>query len=163
MIKKILIGVGVIAILLGVFRVGQNYPLSSPVEVIKEKVDTLVIRDTLVSYKPISVVKTRTERIFLPADTIRVHDTLMVLLDRDQIQWRDSLCEVYASGIQVGVDSVKHFTQSQVITREETIPQIKKTHWGVGVSAGYGASLRGDRVSLNPYIGIGISYNILSW
>ena len=64
---------------------------------------------------------------------------------------------VYASGVMPQVDSVIHQTQSLIITKE--IPVIKKTRWRLGVQAGVGAGKGG----LTPYVGIGVSYNILSW
>jgi hypothetical protein len=39
----------------------------------------------------------------------------------------------------------------------------KPTHWGIGVQAGYGATLSNNTVKLAPYIGVGISYNIITW
>lgn len=158
-----IIGAGAIIALFLSFRLGQEYPHKSPVEPLKEKVDTLFIRDTIKVAEPISVVKTRTERIVLPADTIRVHDTLMVVMEKEQIRWRDSLAEVYASGINPHIDSVIHFTQSSVITKDVAVPVKVHSRWGLGVSAGYGVALNGNAVSLSPYIGVGLHYNILSW
>jgi hypothetical protein len=39
---------------------------------------------------------------------------------------------------------------------------VKKTRCGVGVQAGYGVMV-GNEVRLAPYVGVGISYNIVSW
>ena len=127
---------------------------------INAKVDTLIVRDTITFLKPISVTKRVVEReLVRVTDTIDVHDTLYVYLDREQIQWRDSLCEVYASGINPRVDSVRHYRESKIITIETQTPVKVKDNWGVGLQAGYGASKDG----LSPYIGIGLTYNILSW
>ena len=53
----ILIGVGLaVAVLLG-FLVGQRRPQNKPVEPMKERVDTLVIRDTIKVTEAISVTK----------------------------------------------------------------------------------------------------------
>ena len=131
-----------------------------PNEAINAKVETLIVRDTITLLKPISVTKRVVERELVPAtDTIYVHDTLYVYLDREQIQWRDSLCEVYASGINPRVDSVRHYRESKIITIETQPPVKVKANWGVGLQAGYGASKDG----LSPYIGVGLNYNILSW
>ena len=131
-----------------------------PNEAINAKVDTLIVRDTITLLKPISVTKRVVERELVPAtDTIYVHDTLYVYLDREQIQWRDSLCEVYASGINPRVDSVRHYRESKIITIKTQPPVKVKANWGVGLHAGYGASKDG----LSPYIGVGLTYNILSW
>lgn len=92
-------------------------------------------------------------------DTLWIRDTLYLYLEREQIRWEDSLAVVYASGVNPQVDSVIHFTQAQIITKEIPVIQVKKTRWGLGIQAGVGAG----RGGLKPYVGIGVSYNILSW
>lgn len=154
----ILIGVGLaVAVLLG-FLVGQKCPRNGVGETPTPKVDTLVIRDTFKVTEPIYVTKKVMDSIPYPVnDTLRLRDTLYVLLEREQVRWEDSLAVVYASGVMPQVDSVIHQTQSLIITKE--IPVIKKTRWGFGVHAGVGAGKGG----LTPYVGVGVSYNLLSW
>ena len=154
----ILIGLGlVVAVLLG-FLVGQRCPRNGGGETPTPKVDTLVIRDTFKVTEPIYVTKRVVDSIPYPVtDTLRLRDTLYVILEREQIRWEDSLSVVYASGVMPQVDSVIHHTQSLIMTKE--IPVIKKTRWGLGVQAGVGAGKGG----LTPYVGVGISYNLLSW
>ena len=131
-----------------------------PVEPPETKVDTLVIRDTIMQYKPIFVDKIKVDSVLIPVkDTIVIRDSVYIYMDREKITWRDSLCEVYASGIMPQVDSVRHFTKYKYITIETQVPVKVKSHWGIGVNAGYGVGQGG----LTPYIGIGVSYNILSW
>lgn len=142
------------------FIIGQKHPQKSPVEPIKTKVDTLVIRDTIMSYKPIYVDKVQLDTVLVPVfDTMMIHDTTFVYLEREKVTWRDSLCEVYASGIMTSVDSVRHFQEYKYITIETQVPVKVKSHWGLGVNAGYGVGKGG----FTPYIGVGISYNLLSW
>lgn len=154
----ILIGVGLsVAVLLG-FLVGQRCPRNGGEETPTIKVDTLVIRDTIKVTEPISVTKRVVDSIPYPVtDTLRMRDTVYVILEREQIRWEDSLSVVYASGVMPQVDSVIHHTQGLIITKE--IPIIKKNRWGLGVQAGMGACKDG----LTPYVGVGVSYNILSW
>ena len=111
-------------------------------------------------YKPIFVDKIKVDSVLIPVkDTIVIRDSVYIYMDREKITWRDSLCEVYASGIMPQVDSVRHFTEYKYVTIETAIPVKEKSHWGIGVNAGYGVGQGG----LTPYIGIGLSYNILSW
>lgn len=146
------------------FLCGQKHPLFQRTEHPNVKVDTLLIHDTLTCYEPVFKEKRVIEKQLVQVtDTLIVHDTLYVYLNREQVVWQDSLCVVYASGILPQVDSVQHFTSNQIITIEKTIPATKKTHWGLGVQAGYGLGYADKRVYGVPYIGIGISYNILSW
>ena len=162
--QYILTGVGIaVAVLIGVL-IGQKHPQKSPVEPIKEKVDTLLIFDTITLTKPVFVEKIQLDSVYMPVtDTLWKHDTLYVYLVREQIQWQDSLCRVYASGINPQVDSVTHFVQETIITREISVPVKVKSRWGVGIQVGYGAGVNGKQVYLTPYVGVGISYNILSW
>lgn len=158
--KSILFGMGIAVALLISFLIGRNYCKTSPYEVIREKVDTLVIHDTMTSYEPIFVDRKVIERVAVPVlDSVRIHDTTFVYLEREQVVWRDSLAEVYASGIMPEIDSVRHFTAHQVITIETTQLVKQRTHWGFGVQAGMGAGKGG----FTPYIGVGVSYNLLSW
>lgn len=162
--QYILTGVGIaVAVLIG-FLIGQQYPQKSPVEPIKEKVDTLLIFDTITLTKPVFVEKIQLDSVYMPVtDTLWKHDTLYVYLEREQIQWQDSLCRVYASGINPQVDSVTHFVQETIINREISVPVKVKSRWGLGIQVGYGAGVNGKQVYLTPYVGVGISYNILSW
>ena len=142
------------------FIIGQKHPQKLPVEPIKVKVDTLVIHDTTMSYKPIYVDRVKLDSVLVPVvDSVKIHDTTFVYLEREKVTWRDSLCEVYASGIMASVDSVRHFQEYKYITIETQVPAKVRSHWGLGVNAGYGVGKGG----LTPYVGVGISYNILSW
>lgn len=131
---------------------------NTPTTKIEERVDTLIVRDTITLSKPIYVERVKTEKVLVPVtDTIRERDTLFVYLEKESITWRDSLCEVYASGIYPSVDSVRHFVSRVEIVKE--IPVKVKPAWSIGISAGYGASKEG----LSPYLGVGITYNLFSF
>ena len=153
-----LTGIGVAAALIISFLVGQRCPRNGGGETPTIKVDTLVIRDTIKVTEPIYVTKRVVDSIpYAVTDTLRLRDTLYMILEREQVRWEDSLSVVYASGVMPQVDSVIHQTQSLIITKD--IPVIKKTRWGLGVQAGVGAGKGG----LTSYVGVGISYNLISW
>ena len=149
----------ILLILIGIL-IGQKYRQKTPLEPTETKVDTLVVRDTIMQYKPIFVDKIKVDSVLIPIkDTIVIRDSVYIYMDREKITWRDSLCEVYASGIMASVDSVRHFQEYKHITIETQIPVKVKSHWGLGVNAGYGVGTGG----LTPYVGVGICYNLLSW
>ena len=149
----------ILLILIGIL-IGQKHRQKLPVEPPEIKVDTLVVRDTIMQYKPIFTDKIKVDSVLIPVkDTIVIRDSVYIYMDREKITWRDSLCEVYASGIMPQVDSVRHFREYQYVTIETAIPVKEKSHWGVGINAGYGVGKGG----LTPYVGVGISYNLLSW
>ena len=142
------------------FQAGRLCRIPSPQTDTKPKTDTLYLHDTTVQIRPIYVTRTVIDTLRVPVpvrDTIMGTDTVFVLLPREQVRWRDSLCTVYASGIQPHVDSVAHYVTERVIT----VPVTAKTksRWGLGIQAGAGAGKDG----LTPYVGFGISYNLLAW
>ena len=156
--RYILIGMGIIVAILIGFLAGRRYPRFAPGTQIVTKVDTLVIRDTVTVSEPISVTRWRVDSIAFPVrDTVRVQDTLFVYLERERVRWKDEYCEVFASGVQPSVDSVRHYISERVILK--TVPERVRSRGGIGVQAGYGASRQG----LSPYIGVGVSYNLVVW
>ena len=122
------------------------------------RVDTLVIRDTIVSYKPKYITKRVVDTAYVPVpEYIERNDTLYAVLEREQVVWEDSLARVYASGINPQVDSVFHYRTEKVINH--IVPVKVQSRWGLGVQGGVGFGKDG----LTPYVGVGVSYNILSW
>lgn len=142
------------------FFIGYRSAGNRPVLPIEPKVDTLVIRDTIKVTEPVLVVKRVVDTIPYPVkDTIMKHDTIITYLVREQVMWEDSLSRVYASGVNPQVDSVIHYTNNMVIIQEIPVIQVKKTRWGIGIQAGATA----NREGVIPYVGVGVSYNLLSW
>ena len=122
------------------------------------RVDTLVIRDTIVSYKPKYITKRVVDTTFVPVpEYIERNDTIYAVLEREQVVWEDSLARVYASGINPQVDSVMHYRTERVINH--IVPVKVQSRWGLGVQGGVGFGKDG----VTPYVGVGVSYNILSW
>ena len=137
---------------------GQNQPTINK----EERVDTLFIFDTITQYKPILEERVVLHEVLIPVtDTMWKHDTMYVYLEREQVVWQDSLSRVYASGILPQIDSVQHFIQERIVTRELTKVVKKPCKWGLGIHAGYGLQM-GGQIRTAPYIGIGVSYNLLT-
>ena len=126
--------------------------------------DTLYLRDTIRIDNPVPVPKP----VYLPSDTVRLvsvqHDTVEVLVPMEQKHYHDSLYDAYVSGFKPNLDSLHVYPVTKVITTTVTIPQ-KVKHWGIGVHAGVGVQYGtiGKRMDVGPYIGVGISYNLLSF
>lgn len=169
--KKILVAILgaltslVIAIVLS-FIAGQKHAQKRLILPQKESLDTLVIYETKLVEKPVFVEKKVVEKVpvLVPvSDTMVVHDTIYVYMDREQVHWQDSMSDVYASGYDVQVDSVRYNIQTQVITKERDVIVKVKPKWSIGVHAGYGAFAKNGQVYTSPYIGVGVSYNLLSW
>ena len=146
------------------FFAGQRNAVERIVLQFEPKADTLFIRDTIVSEIPVSVTKIKIDSVPYPVlvrDTLWKTDTIW--LPREQLVWQDSLSRIYASGILPQIDSVKHFISERIVVKELTTVVKKPCRWGIGVNAGYGAYLQNGQVNTSPYVGIGISYNLISW
>ena len=120
----------------------------------------MTVRDTVTVREPVYLTRWKTDSVRVPvADTVRVHDTLWVVLERERVTWEDSLARVYASGVKVSVHSVTHFREKLVITKEIPVRVKDPSRWGLGLQAG--ATVTPDGV--RPYVGVGVSYNVLRW
>ena len=140
------------------FIAGRKTAKTGGFETIVERVDTLVIRDTIVAYKPKYITKRVVETEYVPVpEYIERNDTIYAVLDREQVVWEDSLARIYASGINPQVDSVMHYRTENVINH--IIPVKVNPQWGIGIQGGVGVG----NVGLTPYVGIGVQYNILTW
>lgn len=80
-------------------------------------------------------------------------DSVEVVIPITQKIYEDSTFRAYVSGYHPALDSIQIFQRkATVYIRSPT----KNKRWGIGIQAGFG--LTPHRVQ--PYIGIGISYNI---
>ena len=140
------------------FIAGRKTAKTGGFETIVERVDTLVIRDTITSYKPKYITKRVVDSVLVPVPEYVVrNDTIIAVLEREQVVWEDSLARIYASGINPQVDSVMHYRTEKVINH--IIPVKANPRWGVGLQGGVGVGKGG----LTPYVGVGVQYNILTW
>lgn len=149
---------------LAVFYAGRNWAIKRDISGYAKRVDTLVVRDTIVQEKPVyrTISQVRTE--YVPVcDTIRIQDTLFVPVPIETKVYEDSLYRAEVSGYRASLDRLEIYQQERIIT--QTIPvQVKeRKRWGIGVQAGYGVSIPNGKPVLSPYIGIGVSYDLIRW
>lgn len=165
-IRRIVIAVAIVAAMLSVsYLIGRRDGVNKAGRDFVERVDTLIVRDTITQYKAVIEERIKLEKypVFVEkTDTLWKHDTLIVYLQREQVVWKDDYSKVYASGIMPKVDSVEHYITREIVTREVEVPRIKKTRWGIGIHAGYGVQF-GSQIHAAPYVGVGISYDLLTW
>ena len=102
----------------------------------------------------------------LPEDSVTVdtmitaivsgNDSVAVTVPITQKVYEDSTYRAYVSGYHPALDSITIFQRNEIVyIRSPTKPK----RWGIGIQAGYGITPK----RVEPYIGIGISYNILSF
>lgn len=124
--------------------------------------DTLTIRDTIREIRPVYVEKTRTDTMLVAVtDTVTVSDTVYMVLDREQRHYQGEDYEAWVSGYRPALDSIYVFPKTRYIT--ENIFAEPRKRWGIGIQAGYGIGISSGQVKAFPYIGVGISYDLIRW
>lgn len=155
-VRPFLLGLLVAALMAVSFAGGRLSVTRRPHTPPEVQRDTLYIRDTITAKEPVYFVRSELDTVWIQAlDTLR--DTVLVALPREQVEWRDTLATVWASGVAVEVDSVRHYTATRVVTVREV--EKVKARWALGVQAGYGAGKDG----LSPFVGVGVTWAVLSW
>lgn len=104
-----------------------------------ESVDTLVIRDTLIDYRPV-VTEVRTVRVDTvrlavaqPSDTVVVHDTVEVEVPIVFSRYRGDNYDIGVSGFRAELEYVKVYPQTKIVTKGYS---IEPKRWGFGVAVG---------------------------
>lgn len=130
-------------------------------------------RDTIPAFieTPIPKVSTvlRYETIKVPVyDTIQApiadtleHDSIAIEIPITQKMYEDSTYQAWVSGYKPMLDSIRIFQPVTTITHTVTNTDVryKIKRWGLGVQVGMGVT----PTKVEPYIGIGVTYNIFSW
>lgn len=84
-------------------------------------------------------------------------DSVIIELPVVQRHYSDSTYEAWISGpVAPRLDSIYVFPRNKVITIREYKPPDR---WHIGITAGYAATPKG----FQPYLGIGITYSIISF
>jgi hypothetical protein len=148
------------------FFIGHYFATPEVVEVERVEYDTIFYERPTLS----NVTRTefRTIRLpimlFAPADTVwrerMVVDSVEVEVAMERRMYQDSTYRAQVSGPAIGgfhpsLDWVEVLNKNTYTTT--TIKKPRR--WGVGVQVGYGMSREG----LSPYIGVGISYNLITF
>lgn len=124
----------------------------------------MVIYDTITREMPVYITNTRVRTEYvLVRDTLRLHDTLFVPITIEKRVYKDSLYRAEISGYKPSLDKIEIYQQTRTITRVEQVLVKDKKRWGLGIQAGYGVGIHSGVVYTTPYIGVGVSYNLLRW
>lgn len=134
-------------------------------EVVKIRYDTIPI--FISTPKPTDSTILRYETVVVPVrDTILISDTakidsVNVVVPIMQKVYRDSLYQAWVSGYNPSLDSIHISQRITTITRAitNTEVQYKTKRWSVGLHLGIGVTPH----KIEPYVGIGVAYNIFSW
>lgn len=145
------------------YLAGYRYASHRDVEVVRDTVTVeTLIHDTVPVDRPVYIKEKVVENIYVPVvDTLRYHDTCFVVLPRSQREYADSLYTAWISGYDPRLDSIRIVRTLHMVTNTVTVKEPPK-RWGLGVAAGYGLTLA-PQPQLSPFIGVGVSYNLVSW
>lgn len=158
--KNIFVWLFILIALANAFLIGRRVGKQGQEETIITLVDTLVIRDTIRINEPVIVERRVVDTMTIEVpDYLVVHDTAYVNLPREEVEYRDTSYRAVVSGFLPRLEEIEIYRQDRVVTIETTRTIKERSHWGLGVQAGAGISTQG----LVPYVGIGVSYNILTW
>ncbi len=93
-------------------------------------------------------------------DLVCKKDSAEVVVPITQKVYRDSAYTAYVSGYMPSLDSLVMFPQR--VTVRSVFKPPEKGRWSVGIQVGYGIGLGGSP-RVEPYIGLGVQYNLLSF
>lgn len=115
--------------------------------------DSVVIR--YVSVKLPVATKDTSFAEYYAQDTAQIiRDSVEVDIPITQKHYSDSAYEAWVSGYMPNLDSLRLYQRT--VTERIYIKQ-KPHRWNVGISAGYGITPKG----FQPYLGVGVTYNLL--
>lgn len=86
---------------------------------------------------------------------------MSVVLPITQKAYKDSTYEAWVSGYMPSLDSIRVFQPMTTVTNTITNTEVRyrQKRWGLGVQVGVGVTPS----KIEPYIGIGVTYNLFSW
>ena len=141
------------------------------------KTDTVFITDTIHDSVPVPIASTPIKDIKIPIkyidekikpdiradpDTIYViKDSNFLTLPISQKEYKTPSYHAWVSGYRASLDSIIVTQNNTVIHTEKAITHIKykPKRWSLGIQVGWGLTLNKPQ----PYLGVGLQYNILSW
>ena len=134
--------------------------------------DTLVLTDTIIKFQPKPYKITIIDTIYIPQqpqqsqqDTLKQsqQDTLKQpqqdTLIRQEITYKDSTYMAVVGGIEPYLKSIEIYPKTIYVNNNTTTTIKVRSRFGLGVQAGYGYGRNG----LQPYVGVGVQYNLIQW
>lgn len=85
-------------------------------------------------------------------------DSVRVALPVTQRRYDDSTYTAWVSGFRARLDSIRVYPRTEIVRERSYKPPNK---WHIGITGGYGYGFKSKQAE--PYIGIGITYSIISF
>ena len=154
---KFFAALGIIALFVLSFLLGRH---TAGKQGIIEKTDTLIVVDTVRIAQPVPVeVRVTDTMLVAVTDTVRQTDTVYVRVPKETKTYEGKDYKAQVSGYRPSLDWIEVYPETKYITKFVT----PRKRWGIGVQVGYGAMLHDRQAILSPYVGVGISSNLLVW
>ena len=160
--KNTILGIVIAVILFLAGFLTRQCTFKLPEPTVIETRDTLVVTDTMRVTEFVEVWREVRDTMWIDVGDIQiVHDTTYLPLPREYVTYKDSMYTATISGYRPRLEELEVYPKKEIITIQTektiTVPKIKR--FGVGVQAGYGITPAG----FQPYLGLGVSYNILAF
>lgn len=130
-------------------------------------VNVVTYRDTIRVVEPKYIKKTEIRKELVAVkDTVVIHDSTYIYLPVERIEYVDTNYYAVVSGVHPKLEEISVYPKTTVVTNTvtETVYEKRKpTRFGIGIQAGFGGmyGLKSNEIDAGPYIGVGISYNLI--
>ena len=121
--------------------------------------DTLVLTDTIIKFNPKPYKVTIIDTIYLPQQPQTPQQPQIDTLIRKEVTYKDSTYTAVVGGIEPYLKSIEIYPKTIYVNNNTTTTIKVRSRVGLGVQAGYGYGRNG----LQPYVGVGVQYNLIQW
>lgn len=124
--------------------------------------DTLVLTDTIIKFQPKPYKVTIIDTIYLPQQPQQPQQPQKPQIDtliRQEVTYKDSTYTAVVGGIEPYLKSIEIYPKTIYVNNNTTTTIKVRSRFGLGVQAGYGYGRNG----LQPYVGVGVQYNLIQW
>ena len=121
--------------------------------------DTLVLTDTIIKFQPKPYKVTIIDTIYLPQQPQKPQKPQIDTLIRQEVIYKDSTYIAVVGGIEPYLKSIEIYPKTIYVNNNTTTTIKVRSRFGLGVQVGYGLSRNG----LQPYVGVGVQYNLIQW
>ena len=118
--------------------------------------DTLVLTDTIIKFKPKPYKVTIIDTIYIPQQPQQPQQDTLI---RQEVTYKDSTYTAVVGGIEPYLKSIEIYPKTIYVNNNTTTTIKIRSRFGLGVQAGYGYGRNG----LQPYVGLGVQYNLIQW
>ena len=121
--------------------------------------DTLVLTDTIIKFQPKPYKVTIIDTIYIPQQPQQPQQPQIDTLIRQEVTYKDSTYTAVVGGIEPYLKSIEIYPKTIYVNNNTTTTIKVRSRFGLGVQAGYGYGGNG----LQPYVGVGVQYNLIQW